>query len=128
MKRKLTTVPLPQSEPGYNTAPLLGKLIKAAVWIILVFTIAVVVLYIAGSYRKISADSLLALVRLGLILSQLLIISSVYGLILDIIYIVSKKKTAYIAGIAGYLLTMVFGGVVTLSMAFIIGAVGGNTG
>ena len=126
MKRKLTTGRLSQSESWRTAKPLLGKLIKWTVWTVLALTIAVVILYGAGSYRRASADSIFALVRLALVLSLLLIISSVYGLILDVFYVIRKRKAAYLAGIAGYLVLIALGAVIALGAAFVIGAVGGN--
>jgi len=57
-----------------------------------------------------------------------LIISSVYGLLLSIYYVIKKRKVAYIAGIFGYMLIIALGVIVALGAAFVIGAVEGNLG
>ena len=128
MKRNLTTIEKSQNEIRNNSGQLLGKLIKWTVLIILALLFLVIILYTAGSLRKNSPDSLLVLVRSGLVLSLLLIISSVYGLVFDIYYAISKRKPVYIAGIAGYGFLAALGSVFALGAAFIIGAVGGNLG
>ena len=117
MKRILTTA-----------KPLLGKLVKWAVWIFLILLFAVIIMYIAGSYQRVSDDYQLALVRASLILSLMVIISSIYGLILDLFYAVKKKRIMYLIGILGYILIIAFGTIIALAAAFIIGAVGGNLG
>ena len=129
MKRNLTTVQaLSQNRAWQSAKPLLGKLIKWTVWAVLALTLTVVILYIAGSFRKVSDDSQLLLVRISLVLSLLLIISSIYGFILNMYYAVRRRKIAYIIGGAGYILIIVMGAAIALGAAFIIGAVGGNLG
>jgi len=106
--------------------PLLGKLIKWTVLAILFVTLAALGLYVIGSYRKVSDESQLTLVRFCLGTSMLLIISAIYGFILDLYYAVRRKKASYLVGALGYMLIMVFGASTALGAAFIIGAVGGN--
>ena len=106
--------------------PLLAKLIKYAVWFILALDLLTVILYIIGSYQKASDASQITLVHTWLVLSLLMIISSVYGIILDLFYLVKRHKPAYLAGIAGYVLIIILGALFVLGAAFIIGAVKGN--
>ena len=123
MKRKLTTA----KKSGWQSAkPLLGILVRWTVWTILAFDLVVVLLYVAGSYQKASDSSQLSLVRICLILSMLMIISSLYGIILDIYYMFRRRRPAYLTGIAGYILVIALGTLLALGAAFIIGAVGGN--
>jgi len=141
MKRNSSTVRSPglsQSQTWLVAKPLLGRLVKWTVLAVLALTLAVVALYVLGSYRRASAESQLALVRLSLALSMLLIISSMYGLILNIYYLFTRfpkrrpdqperrKRGPYIAGIPGYLLLITLGASIVLVAAFILGAVGGN--
>ena len=127
MKRNLTTVKkTSQSKARAAVKPLLGKLIKWTTWTLLVLNLLVVILYIAGSYQRASDTAQLALVRICLILSLLLIISSIYGLILDLYYIVRRHEAVYLLGIAGYIMIIVLGALLALGAAFIIGAAGGN--
>jgi len=129
MKRNLTTVKQLSGAKAWKSAkPLLGKLIKWTVWAVLAATAIVVIIYIAGSYRKASDDSQLAIVRIALVLSLLLIISSIYGILLDFFYIIKRRQIRYLAGIAGYMLIMVLGVIIALVTAFIIGSVGGHQG
>ena len=109
-----------------DAKPLLGKLIKWTTWAIFILNLITVILYIAGSYQKISDDTLLTLVRICLILSLLLIISSVYGIILDLFYIVRKRQPVLLFGIAGYIMIIALGTLLALGAAFIVGATGGN--
>jgi len=127
MKRNLTTANrLSRSKAWLTARPLLGKLIKWTVLAVLTLTLTTVILYGIGSYREASDDAQLALVRLCLILSLLLVISSFYGLILDVYYAIRKRRAAYLAGALGYLVIMVLGFACVLGTAFIIGAVGGT--
>ena len=127
MKRNLTTAKkISQSKAWITAKPLLGKLVKWTVWIVLAINIAVVILYIAGSYRKASDDSQLTLVRICLALSMLMIISSLYGFVLDSFYAVRRRQFRYLAGIVVYILIIALGIILALAAAFIIGAVKGN--
>ena len=133
MKRNLTTAKkmsrgkaLVSGVWRRDTKPLLGKLVKWTVWTVLGINAAVLVLYVIGSYQKASDDAQLALVRICLILSLLLIISSVYGLVLDVYYIIRRHQPFYLLGIIGYILLIALGAILALAAAFIIGAVGGN--
>jgi hypothetical protein len=96
------------------------------VWIILALTLTAVILYVAGAYRGASDDSQLALVRFCLVSSLLLIISSFYGLALDLFCTIRRRRAVYLAGALGYVVLMALGAVLALGAAFIIGAVGGN--
>ena len=127
MNRNLTTAKKTvQSEVWITAKPLLAKLVKWTVWFILALDILAAVLYIIGSYQKAPDESQITLVRTCLILSMLMIISSVYGIILDLFYLITKRKPAYLAGILGYILIIALGAVLALGAAFIIGAVKGN--
>ena len=127
MKRNLTTVKkLAQNKTWKTAKPLLGKLVKWTAWAVLALILTVAVLYTVGSYRKASDDSQLALVRISLVLSLLLIISSIYGIILDLFYAVRRRRLRYLTGVLGYILVAAFGALIALGSAFIIGAVGGN--
>ena len=129
MKRNLTTAgKISQSEAWKTAKPFLGRLIKWTVWAVLAFDLLIVILYIIGSYQKASDDTQLTLVRICLVLSLLLIISSLYGIFLNLFYVFSKRKIFYLSGVAGYILIIVLGAALALISAFIIGAVGGNLG
>ena len=127
MGRNLTTAKKSsQNKPWVAEKPLLGKLIKWTTWTILAINLVVVILYIAGSYQKASDESQLALVSMCLVLSLLLIISSCYGIILDIFYTVSRRQISCLIGVAGYSMITALGAIFALAAAFVIGAVGGN--
>ena len=124
MKRNLTTA---KNITNNNRAkPLLSILVKWTVWANLSFDLITVVIYVVGSYRKASDGVQITLVRICLMASVLLIISSLYGLILDLYYMIRRHRPAYLRGIAGYLLTLTLGTLLALGAAFIISAVGGN--
>ena len=133
MKRNLTTAEKTTQREAWiidiwrrDAKPLLGKLIKWTAWTVFVLNLAVVTLYVIGSNKMSSDEAQLALVRICLILSLLLIISSAYGLILDIFYVFKKRKASYLIGVAGYIFLMILGVLLALIAAFIIGAVKGN--
>ena len=124
MKRKLTTVSQPQQKKTVNIEkPLLGRLIKWTVWIILVITLVLHIVYITGSYRNASDDSQLALVHHCLVFSLLLIISSFYGLILVLYYTARKRNLAYITAALGYAVLIILGALALFGAMFVIGAV-----
>jgi len=125
MKRNLTTAHLPDGK-ARPARPLLGKLLKWTVLAVLALTITSIALYAAGSYRKASDGFQLAILRFCLVFSTLLVISSVYGIILNLYYAVRKRQAAYLAGVLGYTLAAALGGGAALGAGFIIGAVGGN--
>ncbi|MDR1144440.1 MAG: hypothetical protein LBK77_09535 [Spirochaetaceae bacterium] len=106
--------------------PLLGRLVKYTVWFIGTAALAVIACYAAGSYRKTGGGVQLLLVRFSLVLSLLLIISSFYGMVLNAIYAVKRKRAAYLLGVLGYMVLMAMGALLLLGASFIIGAVGGN--
>ncbi|MDR2661895.1 MAG: hypothetical protein LBC31_02735 [Treponema sp.] len=129
MRRNLTTDPRRRGPGGraWSIAePLLGKLIKYTVWVIGLAALGLAACYAAGSYRKTGGGAQLLLVRFSLVLSLLLIISSFYGLVLDVIYAVKRKRAAYLLGVLGYASLMALGALLLLGASFIIGAVGGN--
>ena len=132
MKRNLTTaknITNNNSKTGteqQKDKPLLSLLVKWTVWGILAFNLINVVLYILGSYRKTPDEVQLTLVRICLMLSVLMIISSLYGIILDLYYMFTRRRPAYLGGIAGYFITIVLGALLVFGTAFIISAVGGN--
>jgi hypothetical protein len=130
MRRNLTTADPRRTGPRGKawpiTEPLLGKMIKYTVWFIGIVTLALTAGYAAGSYRKTGGATQLLLVRFSLVLSLLLIISSFYGLVLDVIYAIKRKRAAYLLGVLGYTALMALGALLLLGMSFIIGAVGGN--
>ncbi|MDR1306896.1 MAG: hypothetical protein LBK74_04920 [Treponema sp.] len=128
MRRNLTTADPRRRGGGARplTEPLLGKLVKYTVWFIGAAVLALAACYAAGSYRKAGGEIQLLLVHFSLILSLLLIISSFYGMVLDVVYAVKRKRAAYLLGVLGYTALMALGALVLLGASFIIGAVGGN--
>lgn len=106
--------------------PLLGKLIKWTVWAIMIMDTGGVVWYVFGSYGQRNDLSQLFILRFCLIVSLLLVISAFYGLVLDLFYAFSRKKTAFLIGMFGYMLIIILGSCLFLAAAFIIGAAGGN--
>lgn len=88
--------------------------------------LVVIILYVVGSYQKAPDSSQIALVRVCLVLSLLMIVSSFYGIILDIYYMASRRRKAYLLGALGYVIVIALGAMLALGAAFILGAVGGN--
>jgi hypothetical protein len=127
MKRNLTTVKKNSlSETLAIVSPFLNKLIKWTVRALLALEIIIIIIYIAGSYKKSSNGTQLLLVRFCLIVSLLMFISSLYGILLNLYYLVKNHRLAHLAGIAGYSLIIALGAMLALGAAFIIGAAGGN--
>ncbi|MDR2701895.1 MAG: hypothetical protein LBB72_05655 [Spirochaetaceae bacterium] len=129
MRGKLTTADkhgLSHYRKGLYSRPLLGKLINWTVLALLFLTVLTVIFYVSRSYRNVSDESQLVLVRFSLAVSMLLIISAVYGFILDLYYALQKKKPAFLAFALGYILIMALGAVAVIGASFIINAAGGN--
>jgi hypothetical protein len=110
----------------HTSKPLLGELVKWTARAVLILTLLVVFLYGAGSYRRASDHTQLSLVRLTLILSLLLVISSIYGLLINLFYAIRRQRAAFLAGVFGYIILIILGAVIAFGAAFIIGAVRGN--
>ena len=130
MKGKLTSAAQKQQKFSKNAAKarektLLGSLVKWAVWIILALTVTVHIVYMSGTYRNASDESQLALVNICLVLSLLLIISSFYGLILELYYAIRKRNAAYLAVAMGYSILIVLGTLALFGAMFVLGAVRG---
>lgn len=127
MKRNLTTAKKLSPTKAWRLAkPLLGRLIKFTVLTVLALTLAVVILYVAGSYRNSPDEAQLVLVHIALALSLLLVISSVYGFLLNLYYAGRRLHAKYLLSAAGYILAIALGAAIALMAAFILGAVGGN--
>jgi hypothetical protein len=127
MKQNLTTVKKnSQSATWVNASSFLNKLIKWTARALLALDIIIIILYIAGSYKKSSNETQLLLVRICLIVSLLMFISSLYGIFLNLYYLAKEHRLAHLAGIAGYSLIIALGAMLALGAAFIIGAAGGN--
>ena len=126
MKRNLTsTARQPQNNTLNNGKTLLGSLVKWTVWIILLMTVAVHIVYISGSYRNASDESQLALVHGCLVLSTLLIISSFYGMVMVLFYAVRKRNPKYLTAAMGYIILIILGALALFGAMFVIGAVRG---
>jgi uncharacterized membrane protein len=106
--------------------PLLGRLVKYTVWAILLVNMLFIGLYVAGSYRGHSDASQLALVRSLLTLGVLLGIAAFYGMILDVVYALSRGNKRFLLGVLGYLGILLFAALGAMGSAFILSAVGGN--
>jgi uncharacterized membrane protein (UPF0182 family) len=129
MRGKLTTADkrcLSHYRKELYSRPLLGKLVKWTVMALLFLTLSTVIFYIIGSYRNASDESQLILIRFSLTVSILLVISAVYGFILDLYYTLRKKNPAFLAYALGYILIMALGAAVVLGASFIISVAGGN--
>ena len=128
MRRNLTTAE--KISPGKawmrSAKPLLGILVRWTAWAIMALNLVVIILYVVGSYQKAPDSSQIALVRVCLVLSLLMIVSSFYGIILNIYYMVSRRRKAYLLGVFGYVIVISLGAALALGAAFILGAVGGN--
>ena len=118
-------IKLSQSE-AWVSQPLLCKLLKWTVLVILVLTLLVVVLYVVASQRNVSDDQLLALIHLCLVLSLLLVISSVYGVILDLFIFLRRRRPGYLIGVLLYAIIIILAALLALGAAFILNAAGGN--
>ncbi|MDR2211119.1 MAG: hypothetical protein LBO65_06600 [Spirochaetaceae bacterium] len=136
MKGNLTTTDRPAKTRGdwvgelrtrfSRARTLLGRLIKWTVWAVMALDLGGALWYVIGSYRKRGDASQLLVVRFCLIVSLLLVISALYGLILDLFYMVRQRRAAFLIGVFGYMLIMALGSCLFLAAAFIIGAAGGN--
>jgi hypothetical protein len=83
-------------------------------------------LYIIGTIQGFMDDTQLFLLRLGVGMSILLVLSSLCGLVLDLALFFRGKRLRFICGAGVYALLGVLGGVIAASASFIISASGGN--
>jgi hypothetical protein len=115
MKENLTTA-----------KPVLALLVKWTVGVILFVTVVIIILYCVGSYSHAADSAQLGMVKSLLFVGVLLGVSSFYGLILDLWYALRRKNPAYVAGIIGYALLLIFGTLSAMGAAFILSAVEGT--
>jgi hypothetical protein len=71
-------------------------------------------------------DTQLFLLRIGVGMSILLVLSSLYGLVLDLVLFFRGKRLRFVFGAGVYAFLGVLGGVIAASASFIISASGGN--
>jgi hypothetical protein len=109
--------------PDIQIFPLL---VNRTVLFFLVMCLISLFLYVIGTVQGFMDDTQLFLLRLGLGMSILLSLSSLYGLVLDLVLFFREKKARFICGAGIYAFLVFFGGIIAASAGFIIGASGGN--
>jgi hypothetical protein len=106
--------------------PLFPVLINRTVLFFLVMCLINLFLYIIGTVQGFMDDTQLFLLRLGVGVSILLALSSLYGLVLDLVLFFRRRRPRFIRGACLYALLGVLGGITAALAGFIISASGGN--
>jgi hypothetical protein len=119
MNGKLTT-------KGKPSGPVLRILIKFTVFVVFALTLVFAAIYCAGSYHKFPDSSQFAVVRLILVFSVLLGISSLCGALFDIACAVFYRQAAPLAGTLGYVALLLLGVFFAAGAGFILNIAGGN--
>jgi hypothetical protein len=101
-------------------------LVNRTVLFFLVLCLLSLFLYAIGTVQGFMDDTQLFLLRLGVGLSGLLALSSLYGMILDLYLFFRQKKRRFILAAGLYAFLGIFGGVIAASALFIISAAEGN--
>jgi hypothetical protein len=83
-------------------------------------------LYIIGTVQGFMDETQLFLLRLGVVLSILLVLSAIYGFALDLALFFRSKKIRFICGAFLYAFLVFFGIVIAVLAGFIISASSGN--
>jgi hypothetical protein len=109
--------------PDSNFFPIL---VSRTVLFFLVVCLISLFLYIIGTVQGFMDDTQLFLLRLGLGMSILLVLSSLYGLVLELVLFFRGKKLRFIRGAGVYTFLGVLGVAIAASASFIISASGGN--
>jgi hypothetical protein len=100
--------------------------VSRTVLFFLVMCLISLFLYIIGTIQGFMDDTQFFLLRLGIGMGILLVLSSLYGMVLDLVLFFRGRKLRFICGAGVYALLGVLGGVVAASAGFIISASGGN--
>jgi hypothetical protein len=112
--------------PKPPDSKLFPLLVNRAVVFFLIMCFISLFLYIIGTVQGFMDDTQLFLLRIGAGMSILLVLSSLYGLVLDLALFFRGKRPRFILGACAYALLGVLGGVIAVSASFIISASGGN--
>jgi hypothetical protein len=107
--------------------PLLGRLIKWTSVAALLFTIGVIAVYCAGSYREYGDAAQFKIIRVFMSSAILLVLASLYGIILNVWYFFRTKNRRFLLGLPGYALLVIAGGAIAAGAGFIISFAGGNS-
>jgi hypothetical protein len=113
-------------ERNLTTKPLLGTLVAWTVRLVFGFTIVIIGLYCLGSYLDFEDRVQFFLVRLCMSVSVLLCLASFWGIFLTILYACRYKNSRFLPGIAGFVLLVLFGGLMACAAAFILSLTEGN--
>jgi len=112
----------------YLKERLLPVLINRAVVFFFLMCLFTMFLYLAGAIQEFTDSTQLILLRLYVVLGIFLAVTSVYGMILDLVRFFSLKRKRYLLRAGGYLFLVIFAVTTVLVTVFIITLSGGNGG
>ncbi|MDR3131113.1 MAG: hypothetical protein LBU18_06155 [Treponema sp.] len=85
-------------------------------------------LYCAGVRLRFIDANQIMLLRICALSALILLALSMYGIVLNLWFLVRRGKRLYIPGAAAYFLAAVFGGLTASAAVFILALAGGNKG
>jgi hypothetical protein len=106
--------------------PILALLVKRTVFFFFIMCVLTVFLYGIGTVREFMDATQEILLRLAAIFGFLLAVGSVYGIGMDLWFILYKGKYRFFLGIGGYAVLGIFGILVAAAATFIVVISGGN--
>ena len=106
--------------------PILALLVKRTVFFFFIMCVLTVFLYGIGTVREFMDATQALLLRLAAVFGFLLAVGSVYGIGVDLWFILYKGKYRYFLGIGAYALLVIFGIIVAAAATFIVVISGGN--
>jgi hypothetical protein len=101
-------------------------LVNRTVLFFLVMCLISLFLYVIGTVQGFMDDTQLFLLRLGVALSVLLVLSSVSGLMLELILFFRRRRLRFVLGAGLYFLLGIVGALIAAAAGFIISASRGN--
>jgi hypothetical protein len=106
--------------------PILALLVKRTVFFFFIMCVLTVFLYGIGTVREFMDATQEILLRLAAVFGFLLAVGSVYGIGMDLWFILYKGKYRFFLGIGAYALLGIFGILVAAAATFIVVISGGN--
>jgi hypothetical protein len=106
--------------------PILALLVKRTVFFFFIMCVLTVFLYGIGTVREFMDTTQEVLLRLAAVFGFLLAVGAVYGIGVDLWFILYKGKYRFFLGVGGYAALGIFGILVAAAATFIVVISGGN--
>jgi hypothetical protein len=112
--------------PRFSKEKLLPILINRTALFFFIMCILTLFLYVAGTVREFTDSTQFTLLALYSVLGIFLTITSISGIILDLIRFISSRKSRYFFRAGGYLFLVIFGAATVLAVIAILVLSGGD--